>query len=139
MRALRVQFGCRLPQLRRQKDLTQEQRAEAAGRCVDMRSNIERGVHAPLREALETASGVPHPHGPVAVKRGGRWYSTVAAVKRYRKDVEEGGMLRGGRRKNKIAQLTPGEAYDHVPMPAFSSSRTPKEDDREPKTSRHGH
>lgn len=30
-----------------------------------------------------------------AVKRGGRWYSTVAAVERYRRDVEEGKVPKG--------------------------------------------
>lgn len=30
-----------------------------------------------------------------AVKRGGRWYSTVAAVERYRRDVEQGEVTRG--------------------------------------------
>jgi DNA-binding XRE family transcriptional regulator len=35
-----------LRQLRRQQDLTQEQRAEAAGISVEMLSNIERGVNA---------------------------------------------------------------------------------------------
>lgn len=44
MSELRVQFGRRLRQLRRQKDLTQEQLAEAAGISVDMLSNIERGI-----------------------------------------------------------------------------------------------
>jgi transcriptional regulator with XRE-family HTH domain len=46
MSELRVQFGRRLRQLRRQKDLTQEQLAETAGISVDMLSNIERGVNA---------------------------------------------------------------------------------------------
>lgn len=47
MSELRVQFGRRLRQLRRQKDLIQEQLAEAARISVDMLSNIERGVNAP--------------------------------------------------------------------------------------------
>lgn len=42
MSELRVQFGRRLRQLRRQKDLTQEQFAEAAGISVDMLSNAMR-------------------------------------------------------------------------------------------------
>ena len=52
MSELRVQFGRRLRQLRRQKDLTQEQLADAAGISVDMLSNIERGVNAPSFETL---------------------------------------------------------------------------------------
>ena len=36
MSELRAQFGRRLRQLRRQKDLTQEQLAEAAGISVDI-------------------------------------------------------------------------------------------------------
>ena len=53
MSKLRVQFGRRLRQLRRQKDMTQEQLAEAAGISVDRLSNIERGVNAPSFETLE--------------------------------------------------------------------------------------
>ena len=30
-----------------------------------------------------------------AVKRGGRWYSTLAAVERYRADVEQGEVAKG--------------------------------------------
>jgi len=40
MSELRVQFGRRLRQLHRQKDLTQEQLAEAAGISMHMLSNI---------------------------------------------------------------------------------------------------
>jgi len=58
MSELRAQFGRRLRQLRRQKDLTQEQLAEAAGISVDMLSNIERGVNAPSFETLEKLSRV---------------------------------------------------------------------------------
>jgi DNA-binding XRE family transcriptional regulator len=47
MSELRVQFGRRLRYLRRQKDLTQEQLAEAAGVSVDLLSYIEHGVNAP--------------------------------------------------------------------------------------------
>lgn len=53
MSELRIQFGRRLRQLRRQKDLTQEQLAEATGLSVDMLSNIERGVNAPSFETIE--------------------------------------------------------------------------------------
>lgn len=58
MSELRAQFGRRLRQLRRQKDLTQEQLAEAAGISVDMLSNIERGVNAPSFETLEKLAKV---------------------------------------------------------------------------------
>jgi DNA-binding XRE family transcriptional regulator len=56
MSELRVQFGRRLRQLRRQKDLTQEQLADAAGISVDMLSNIERGVNAPSFETVTTTT-----------------------------------------------------------------------------------
>jgi transcriptional regulator with XRE-family HTH domain len=59
---LRVLFGRRLRQLRRQKDLTQEQLAEAVGVSVEFISNMERGVNAPSFETLEKlaeALGVP--------------------------------------------------------------------------------
>lgn len=56
MSDLRVQFGRRLRMLRRQRDMTQEQLAEAAGISVDMLSNIERGVNAPSFETLEKLS-----------------------------------------------------------------------------------
>ena len=35
-----------------------------------------------------------------AVKRGGRWYSTAAAVERYRRDVEQGEVKRGRPKKD---------------------------------------
>lgn len=50
---LRVKFGRRLRQLRRYRDLTQEQFAEAADISVDFVSNIERGISAPSFETLE--------------------------------------------------------------------------------------
>ena len=52
MSELRIQFGKRLRKLRRERDLTQDQLAEAAGISVDMLSNIERGVNAPSFETL---------------------------------------------------------------------------------------
>ena len=58
MSDLRVQFGRRLRMLRRQKDMTQEQLAEAATISVDMLSNIERGVNAPSFETLEKLAKV---------------------------------------------------------------------------------
>jgi transcriptional regulator with XRE-family HTH domain len=53
MSELRAKFGRRLRQLRREKDLTQEQLAEAAGISVDFLSNMERGINAPSFETLE--------------------------------------------------------------------------------------
>jgi transcriptional regulator with XRE-family HTH domain len=53
MSTLRVKFGRRLRQLRRYRDLTQEQFAEVADISVDFVSNIERGVSAPSFETLE--------------------------------------------------------------------------------------
>ena len=68
MSELRVQFGWRLRQLRRQKDLTQEQLAEAAGISMDMLNNIERGVNAPSFETLEKLHWVL-----AVVKLGEHW------------------------------------------------------------------
>ncbi len=62
MSGLRIQFGRRLRHLRRQKDLTQEQLAEAAGISVDMLSNIERGVNAPSFETLEKLAAALEVH-----------------------------------------------------------------------------
>jgi transcriptional regulator with XRE-family HTH domain len=53
MSSLRLQFGRRLRQLRRQKDMTQEQLAEAVGVSVEFLSNLERGINAPSFETLE--------------------------------------------------------------------------------------
>jgi transcriptional regulator with XRE-family HTH domain len=53
MSMLRVKFGRRLRQLRRYRDLTQEQFAEVADISVDFVSNIERGISAPSFETLE--------------------------------------------------------------------------------------
>jgi transcriptional regulator with XRE-family HTH domain len=53
MSTLRVKFGRRLRQLRRYRDLTQEQFAEVADISVDFVSNIERGISAPSFETLE--------------------------------------------------------------------------------------
>jgi transcriptional regulator with XRE-family HTH domain len=50
---LRVSFGRRLRQIRREKNLTQEYLAEATGVSVDLISNIERGINAPSFETLE--------------------------------------------------------------------------------------
>ena len=53
MSTLRVKFGRRLRQLRRYRDLTQEQFAEVADISVDFVSNMERGISAPSFETLE--------------------------------------------------------------------------------------
>ncbi|MGA2372693.1 MAG: helix-turn-helix domain-containing protein [Candidatus Korobacteraceae bacterium] len=53
MARLRVQFGRRLRQLRRSRDMTQEQFAEAAAISVDFLSLVERGINAPSFETLE--------------------------------------------------------------------------------------
>lgn len=53
MTQLLYRFGKRLRQLRRQKDLTQEQLAEVTGLSVDSISNIERGINAPSFQTLE--------------------------------------------------------------------------------------
>lgn len=53
MSTLRYRFGKRLRFIRRQKDLTQEQLAEAVGISVEFLSNLERGINAPSFETLE--------------------------------------------------------------------------------------
>ena len=58
MSELHVQFGRRLRYLRRQRDLTQEQLAEAAGISVDLVSNIERGANAPSFATLQLLAKV---------------------------------------------------------------------------------
>ena len=58
MTTLRARFGKRLRQIRRQKDLTQEQLAEAVGVSVEFLSNIERGINAPSFETLEKLCAV---------------------------------------------------------------------------------
>jgi transcriptional regulator with XRE-family HTH domain len=53
VRTLRILFGLRLRQLRRQNNITQERLAESIGVSVDLISNIERGINAPSFETLE--------------------------------------------------------------------------------------
>jgi transcriptional regulator with XRE-family HTH domain len=53
MSTLKTKFGQRLRKLRRQKDLTQEQLAEAVGISVEFLSNMERGINGPSFETLE--------------------------------------------------------------------------------------
>jgi len=58
MSELRVKFGTHLRRLRRRKDFTQEQLAEATEISVEFLSNIERGINAPSFETLEKLSKV---------------------------------------------------------------------------------
>lgn len=58
MSELRTKFGRRLRHLRRDKDLTQEQLAEAVGISVEFLSNIERGINAPSFDTLEKLAGI---------------------------------------------------------------------------------
>ena len=53
MATLREKFGKRLRQIRRYKDITQEQLAEQVGVSVKFISNIERGEGAPSFETIE--------------------------------------------------------------------------------------
>ncbi|MBD1212734.1 MAG: helix-turn-helix transcriptional regulator [Dolichospermum circinale Clear-D4] len=55
---LKVKFGRRLRQIRRLKNLTQEQLAEATGISVEFVSNIERGINAPSFDTLEKLTEV---------------------------------------------------------------------------------
>ena len=50
---LRTQFGRRLRQLRKQRDMTQERLAEMVDVSVEFVSNMERGINAPSFETLE--------------------------------------------------------------------------------------
>lgn len=53
MGRLQLQFGKRVRQIRRQRDMTQEQLAEAVGVSAEFISNVERGVNAPSFDTLE--------------------------------------------------------------------------------------
>ena len=53
MEKLRVQFGKKLRDLRKEKGKTQEQLAETASISVDFLSLVERGINAPSFETLE--------------------------------------------------------------------------------------
>lgn len=62
MSVLRNNFGKRLRQIRRQKDITQEQLAEAIGVSPTFMSNLERGINGPsfdILQKLTEALGVP--------------------------------------------------------------------------------
>lgn len=53
MATLKEKFGKRVRHLRRQRDLTQEELAEAAQISIDFLSLIERGQNAPSFETLD--------------------------------------------------------------------------------------
>lgn len=53
MSRLKFLFGKRVRQLRRQKDLTQEELAELVGVSAEFISNLERGINAPSFDTLE--------------------------------------------------------------------------------------
>jgi transcriptional regulator with XRE-family HTH domain len=56
MSFLRAKFGQRLRQIRKQRDLTQEQLAESIQVSVEFISNMERGINAPSFQTLEKLS-----------------------------------------------------------------------------------
>ena len=58
MSDLKILFGKRLRKFRRNKDLTQEQLAEAVGVSVDFVSQIERGVNGPSFDTLQKLATV---------------------------------------------------------------------------------
>lgn len=53
MKNLKVQFGKKLRDLRKQRGVTQEQLAEASLISVDFLSLMERGINAPSFDTLE--------------------------------------------------------------------------------------
>lgn len=53
MTTLKKKFGFRLRQIRRVKNLTQEELAEAIGVSTEFISYLERGIHAPSFETLD--------------------------------------------------------------------------------------
>jgi DNA-binding XRE family transcriptional regulator len=55
---LRAKFGRRLRQLRRQRDITQDELAEAIGTSANFLTNIERGVNASSFETIEKPARV---------------------------------------------------------------------------------
>lgn len=58
MSQLKIDFGKRLQQLRKERELTQEQLSDQTGLTVESISNIERGVHGPKFENLEKIAAV---------------------------------------------------------------------------------
>jgi transcriptional regulator with XRE-family HTH domain len=53
MSDLRYKFGRKLRKIRRDRDMTQEQLAEAIGVTLDFISRMERGLHAASFDTLE--------------------------------------------------------------------------------------
>ena len=65
MTQLRMQFARRLKALRIEKQMTQEDLAKAAGVSTAFISSVERGIHSPSFDTLESiasALGVPVRH-----------------------------------------------------------------------------
>jgi len=58
MGQLKIQFGKRLKDLRKQAGLTQEQLAEKVNITVESISNIERGIYSPKFSNLEKISEI---------------------------------------------------------------------------------
>ena len=58
MSTLKQKFGYRLKELRRERDITQEQLSDKTGLTIESISNIERGIFAPKFENLEKISKV---------------------------------------------------------------------------------
>ena len=60
MANLKVQFGARLKLLRAQRNMTQEQLADATGLTIESISNIERGIFGPRFDNLEKIAEALH-------------------------------------------------------------------------------
>jgi transcriptional regulator with XRE-family HTH domain len=58
MGKLKIQFGKRLQELRREAGITQEKLADKTGLTVESISNIERGIFGPKFENLEKIAAV---------------------------------------------------------------------------------
>lgn len=56
MSTLKKKFGSRLKELRRERDITQEQLSDKTGLTIESISNIERGIFAPKFDNLEKIS-----------------------------------------------------------------------------------
>ena len=60
MANLKVQFGARLKLLRAQRNMTQEQLADATGLTIESISDIERGIFGPRFDNLEKIAEALH-------------------------------------------------------------------------------
>jgi len=58
MSQLKIAFGKRLKELRKQVGLSQEQLAEQIGVTIESVSNMERGIHGPKFDTLEKIAKV---------------------------------------------------------------------------------